>query len=166
MIKITVIYDTLSGNTDKMAKAVAEGAKTEYTDVVLKHIDDASAADLLTSDGVIVGSPTHCGLLSWKIKKFFDENTRNAWGKVEGKIGAAFSTSGGLGGGNELTCASILNVLINYGFLVFGLTNYAAPGITGHYGAVSIGSPDQNELNEAKMLGLKMAQLLKRFKMK
>jgi hypothetical protein len=46
------------------------------------------------------------------------------WMKVDGKIACAFSSSGGWGGGTELACQSLLTVLMNFGFLVFGVTDY------------------------------------------
>ncbi|SHF49933.1 NAD(P)H dehydrogenase (quinone) [Caldanaerobius fijiensis DSM 17918] len=162
MYTVTIIYDTRSGNTEKMAKAVAEGIQREGgVKAVIKHVDDASGQDLLNSEGIIIGSPTHCGLMSWKLKRFFDENTKIAWGKVDGRIAAAFSTSGGLGGGNEMTLLSILNALMNYGFMVFGLPEYAAPGVTAHYGAVSVQTPGEHELESCRILGQKMARYVK-----
>ena len=159
---ITIIYDSKSGNTEKMAEAVAEGVK-QAGDITIKlnHIDEADPEDLLNSDGIIIGSPTHCGVMSWKLKKFFDENTSTAWGKVDGKIAAAFSSSGGLGGGNEMAVMSMVNMLMNYGYLVFGLPEYAAPGVTAHYGAVAVGEPDENDLKSCRLLGQKTAEYVK-----
>ncbi len=163
MFKVSIIYDSKSGHTKKMAEAVSAGvSEVEGVNSIVKHIDKADPIDLLESEGVIIGSPTHCGLLSWKLKKFFDENTGEAWGKVGGKIGAAFSSSGGLGGGNERTVVSILNILMNYGFMVFGLPDYAAPGVTAHYGAVAIGEPNEEELKSCRLLGRRMAEYVKK----
>jgi NAD(P)H dehydrogenase (quinone) len=157
-MKITIIYDTLSGHTGKMAQAVAEGAgMAEGVDAVVKHVDDATAEDLF-SEGVIIGTPTYCGLMTWKLKALFDKSQGKAWGRVDGRIGAAFSSSGGLGGGNEMAVFSILNALMNYGFLVFGLTEYAGKGVTAHYGAVAIGDPQELELKACRMLGKKTAE--------
>lgn len=161
-MRIAVIYDTRSGNTAKMANAVAEGARENgKVEVMLKHVDDAVSEDLL-SEGVIVGSPTHCGLMSHKIKEFFDRSTKVAWGKVGGHIGAAFSSSGGLGGGNEMAAFSILNALLNYGYLVFGLPAYAGDGVTAHYGAVAVQEPDELELKACRMLGRQMADYVEK----
>ena len=157
-MKITIIYDTLSGHTKKMAEAVTEGARlTEGIDVILKHIDEAVPEDLL-SEGVIIGSPTYCGLMTWKLKKLFDESVKAAWGKVDGHLGAAFSSSGGLGGGNEAAVFSILNALMNYGFAVFGMTNYTGKGVTAHYGAVTVGDPGELELKACRLLGKRMGE--------
>jgi len=164
MAKILVLYDTRSGNTQKMAAAVAEGARSlPDVEVTLKHVDEAQSSDLFEHDGIAVGSPTWCGGLSWKLKKFFDESTC-VWGKVEDKVGCAFSTSGGLGGGNEITCLSILSVLMNYGMLIFGVTDYSAPGVTAHYGAVAVGAPSEQELASCRILGAKLVTHVKRVK--
>jgi len=162
MPRILVIYDTQSGNTRAMAEAVADGARSiSGTGVTLKHVDDAQPADLFQHDGMAVGSPTWCGLMTWKLKKFFDEATCT-WGKVEDKVGCAFSSSGGLGGGNEMTCLSLLSVMVNYGMLVFGLTEYSAPGVTAHYGAVAVAKPSDEELAACRLLGQKLVRHVQR----
>ncbi len=164
MAKILVLYDTQSGNTRTMAEAVADGARSmPDTAVTLKCVDDAEARDLFEHDGIAVGSPTWCGQMTWKLKKFFDESTC-VWGKIEDKVGCAFSTSGGQGGGNEMTCLSILSVMLNYGMLVFGVTEYSSPGMTAHYGAVAVGEPDDRELAACRMLGQKLVQHVQRMK--
>ena len=162
MVKILVLYDSRTGNTKRMAEAVAEGAESmPEVEVALKHVDEVRASDLAEHDGVAVGSPTWCGQMSWKLKKFFDEST-SVWGKVEDTVGCAFSTSGGVGGGSEMTCLSILSVLLNYGMLVFGVTDYAAPGLTAHYGAVAVQKPSEEELASCRILGAKLVTHCKR----
>jgi len=164
MVRILVLYDTQSGNTKMMAEAVAQGAESlPNVEVTIRHVDEAQSSDLFEHDGIAVGSPTWCGGLSWKLKKFFDESTC-VWGKVEDKVGCAFSTSGGMGGGSEMTCLSILSVLLNYGMLVFGVTDYAAPGITAHYGAVAVQKPTEDELASCRILGAKLVTHAKRVK--
>ncbi|MFO0970642.1 MAG: flavodoxin domain-containing protein [Gemmataceae bacterium] len=138
MGKVLVLYDSASGNTKKMAALVAEGAgKIPAVEVRLRKIDEATADDVLWCDGLALGSPTNMGLLSWKMKRFWDETMAPHWMKVDGKIGCAFSSSGGWGGGAELACQSLLTVLINFGFLVFGVSDYAGKLTTAHYGAIT-----------------------------
>ena len=69
--------------------------------------------------------------------QFWDDLSRELWGKIDGKIATVFSSSGGYGGGSEIACLNMLSILINYGFLVFGVTDYAAPKFSPHYGAIS-----------------------------
>ena len=80
------------------------------------------------------------------------------WG-VDGKIACAFSSSGGWGGGNELACQSILTVLMNFGFLVFGVTDYAAKLTTLHYGAVAAREPRSEDIQAAcRKLGQRLGE--------
>jgi len=101
MGKVLVLFDSASGNTEKMAKLVAEGAgQIPGIEVRLRKVAEATSDDVLWCDGIALGSPTNMGLLSWKMKRFWDETMAPQWMKVDGKIGCAFSSSGGWGGGN------------------------------------------------------------------
>src|SRR6185503_6014954 len=103
MNQILVLYDSKSGNVAKMAQLVAEGARgIPQTEVRVRSIDEAVAADVLWCDGLAVGSPTNMGVLSWKMKKFWDEVMEPHWMEIDGKIACAFSSAGGWGGGMEL----------------------------------------------------------------
>src|SRR5438034_8473177 len=159
MAKVLVLYDSASGNTAKMAGLVAEGAASiAGVEVRLRKVDEATAEDVLWCDGLALGSPTNMGLLSWKMKRFWDDVMGPHWMKVDGKIGCAFSSSGGWGGGNELACQSLLTVLMNFGFLVFGVTDYAGKLMTAHYGAVAVREPrDEGGQAACRMLGKRLA---------
>jgi NAD(P)H dehydrogenase (quinone) len=99
------------------------------------------------------------GILSWKMKRFWDETMVEHWMKIDGKIGCAFSSAGGWGGGMELACQSLLTVLMNFGFLVFGVTDYAAPQTTAHYGAVAAKAPREREAQAGcRLLGRRLAE--------
>lgn len=160
MGKILVLYDSASGNTAKMAVLVAEGAgMVPGNEVRVRKIDDASADDVLWCDGLALGSPTNMGLLSWKTKRFWDETMAPHWMKVDGKIACAFSSSGGWGGGAELACQSLLTVLMNFGFLVFGVTDYASKLTTAHYGAITAREPrDVGAQAACRLLGKRLAE--------
>lgn len=155
-----MLYDSRSGNVAKMAQFVAEGARRiTDTEVRLRSVDEAKAADVIWCDGLAVGSPTNMGVLSWKMKQFWDEEMREHWMAIDGKIACAFSSAGGWGGGMELACQSILTVLMNFGFLVFGVTDYVSRGLTLHYGAVTPKEPRSDESQEAcRLLGQRLAE--------
>lgn len=159
-VNILVMYDSSTGHTRKMAEYVEEGVKTNECAIVrLKAVEETSYQDIEWCDGIAVGTPTNTGLLSWKMKKFWDDNISNLWGKIDGKIGCAFSSSGGWGGGNEIACQSVLTVLLNYGFLVFGVTDYVADKFTLHYGAVVAGEPREKKEKDACIkLGKKLTE--------
>ncbi len=160
MGKVLVLFDSASGNTGKMAALVAAGAGgIAGIEVRLRHVAEATADDVLWCDGVALGSPTNMGLLSWKMKQFWDETMAPHWMKIDGKIGCAFSSSGGWGGGNELACQSLLTVLVNFGFLTFGVTDYAGKLHTAHYGAVAAREPREHDIQAAcRLLGKRLAE--------
>ena len=160
MNKILVLFDSKSGNVAQMAELVAEGAnQVPDTQVRVCNIDEATADDVVWCDGLAVGSPTNMGVLSWKMKRFWDEVMIDKWMEVDGKIACAFSSAAGWGGGMELACQSLLTVLMNFGFLVFGVTEYAGRKMTMHYGAVASKAPREVETQEAcRILGRRLAE--------
>ena len=84
MARILVIYHTQSGNTQKMAEAVAAGAASvEDTKVVLKQAKDATIEDLILCDGIAIGSAEYFGYMAGMIKDFFDRTYEAAKGKRE-----------------------------------------------------------------------------------
>jgi len=160
MNHILVLYDSKTGNTAKMAQLVAEGAVAiPDTEARVRSLDDATPQDVVWCDGLAVGSPTNMGVLSWKMKRFWDETMGEHWMTLDGKIACAFSSAGGWGGGMELACQSILTVLMNFGFLVFGVTDYAAKLTTAHYGAVTAREPRAEDAQAAcRLLGKRLAE--------
>lgn len=158
--RILVLYCTRTGHTRQMAELVAQGAsEVTGTEVRLKNTDEATAEDLLWCDGVAVGSPVQMGSIAWEMKRWWDDVARPLWPQIEGKIGCAFASSGGLAGGGELTCLALLVVLMNYGLLVFGVPDYTAPGQTLHYGAVCAGRPrTEGEKQACLRLGRRLAE--------
>ncbi|MGK0200848.1 MAG: NAD(P)H dehydrogenase (quinone) [Yoonia sp.] len=160
MNKILVLFDSKSGNVAQMADLIAEGAhQVPDTEVRTRNVDEATADDVVWCDGLAVGSPTNMGILSWKMKRFWDETMLSKWMEVDGKIACAFSSAGGWGGGMELSCQSILTVLMNFGFLVFGVTDYAGKKMTMHYGAVASKAPREIETQEScRILGRRLAE--------
>ncbi len=160
MNRILVLFDSQTGNVGRMAQLVAEGAQSiTDTEVRIRPVDEASAEDVLWCDGLAVGSPTNMGILSWKMKRFWDETMGPHWMEVDGKIACAFSSAGGWGGGMELACQSLLTVLMNFGFLVFGVTDYSGKKMTLHYGAVAAKEPREEETQEAcRILGRRLAE--------
>lgn len=162
MAKVLVLYDSHSGNTAKMAQFVAEGAtRVPLTEIRTCSIEETEKAieSLYWCDGVALGSPTNMGILSWQMKRFWDEAMFPHWMKLDGRIGCAFSSEGGWGGGAELTCQSLCTVLINFGFLVFGVTDYVSKTGTCHYGATVVREPrDEEDKDICRILGKRLAE--------
>jgi NAD(P)H dehydrogenase (quinone) len=154
------LYASKDGNTKTMAGFVGDGASSiPKTEVRVLSIHEAGVDDLIWCDGIALGSPTNIGTISWEMKRWWDETVVSLWPKVDGKLGCAFSSSGALAGGGELTCLTLLTVLMNYGFLVFGVTDYVGAGQTLHYGAVCAGTPRTEADQEAcRRLGRRLAE--------
>ena len=102
LTKVLIVYHTLSGNTEKMAKAFADGARSvPGTEAVLKKALDASLEDLLGCDAIAFGSADYFSYIAGALKDFFDRTFYPSQGKVAGKPYAAFAT-GGRGGDTAL----------------------------------------------------------------
>lgn len=100
MAKILVVYHSQTGNTEKMAQAVADGAHSvEDVEVVLKKAKDATLQDLLTADGLAVGTPENFGYMAGMVKDFFDRTYYAAQEKVFRKPFVVFISAGNDGTG-------------------------------------------------------------------
>jgi NAD(P)H dehydrogenase (quinone) len=160
-VSVLVTYHSVTGNTEKMAQGVADGATSiSGTRVVLKRVADVTDSDLLGSDAVIVGSPVYFGNMSGEVKTFFDN-----WGakfglfrdrKMRNKVGGAFATGQSVSNGKEVTIMSIFSaMLINQMIVVSGGGGFGATATTGP------DSPgiDEKELGEARELGKRIAEV-------
>jgi NAD(P)H dehydrogenase (quinone) len=159
MGKILILYCSKSGHTEKMANHVGEGvAQIPEMEVKIKSISEANREDLIWCQGLALGSPTYLGTVAAEMKKFWEDLLPD-WQKLDGKIGCAFSSQGGWGGGAELTCQALMTIMINYGFLVFGVPDYSGHQFTTHYGAVQAGEPkDEKEIASCRRLGRRLAE--------
>jgi len=155
MAKILILYHSQTGNTEAMAKAIEAGVKKERIEVSMKKIQDASVDDLLEPDGIMIGSPTYFAAPTAKVKNFIDESIKH-FGKLEGKVGAAFSSSGDLGGGSEAAILDILRAFWVHGMIVPGYTS------GGHFGPVSVGAPDEERKEVCEEFGARFAKVVKR----
>ncbi len=135
-----------------MAEAVAEGAKHAGAEVTLSDVKDCDPKQLLDYDGIIAGSPTYYGILAGEMKDFFDRSVKYH-GKLEGKVGGAFASAMALGGGNETTVMSILQMMLVHGMVIQGKTR------KNHFGAVSVNAPDEAAKDECRQIGARVASL-------
>lgn len=155
MAKALVVYYSRSGNTKKMAESVTEGIKKEGVEATLKDVKDTDVDELLKFDAIVIGSPTYYGTMSAEIKKLLDDSVK-FHGKLEGKVGAAFSSSANIAGGNETTVLDILKAMLIHGMIIQGDPQ------GDHYGPAAIGSPDARATKECVRLGSRVANLAKK----
>ena len=170
MPKVLVLYYSSYGHIEKMAEAVAEGARAAGAEVDIKRVPEtapievAKAAhfkldqaapiavidDLAHYDAIIVGTGTRFGRMSSQMANFLDQ-AGGLWmkGALHGKVGGAFASTATQHGGQETTLFSIITNLLHFGMAVVGL-NYGFAGqmkldeVTGGspYGATTIAGGD------------------------
>ena len=155
MPRIWIVYHSRTGNTEQMARYVAQGAKAEGAEVVSKPVEDTQLEELLQADGIVMGSPTYYGTMAAELKAFLDESVKYH-GKWAGKVGGAFASCGALGGGSETTVLDILKAMLVHGMIVQGSPK------DGHYGPVAVGKPDEKTRTACQELGRRVALLAKR----
>ena len=166
MTKVLVLYYSAYGHIEKMAEAVAEGAREAGAEVDIKRVPElvpeevakksyyklnqkapvAKIEELADYDAIVVGTGTRFGRMSSQMANFLDQAGRLwAKGALHGKVGGAFSSSATQHGGQEMTLFTIITNLLHFGMVVVGL-DYGHAGqmtldeITGGspYGATTI----------------------------
>jgi NAD(P)H dehydrogenase (quinone) len=160
-VKVLVTYHSLSGNTERMAEAVADGVKSvSGTEVLLKRVGKVTADDLFSADAVVVGSPVYWSNMSGEVKTFFD-NWQFKFGvfpdfKMKNKIGAAFAVGGQVSSGKEVTMLTILAAMLGNQMIVV-----SGGGAFGASATTEGDSPgiDNKELADAKALGRRVAEV-------
>ncbi len=193
MSKVLILYYSAYGHIEQMAEAVAEGARSAGATVDIKRVPDlvpeevakasnykldqaapiAKVADLADYDAIIVGTGTRFGRMSSQMANFLDQ-AGGLWasGKLNGKVGAAFTSTATQHGGQEMTLFSIIANLLHFGCVVVGLP-YSFQGqmrldeVTGGapYGATTIAGgdgsrqPTENELDGARFQGKHVAEV-------
>ena len=156
MARILIVYDSRTGNTEIMAQEVANGARLiRNSKVTLRVVDKATNKDLLAADAIILGSPTYYGDMSGKIKEFIDRSNK-IHGELVGKVGGAFTSSGGTACGAETTLLSMLHALLIHGMIVQGRDDDK------HYGATAVEAPDKEAISYCRELGKRVASLASR----
>jgi len=151
-----IVYYSRTGNTEKMADIVAEGVREEGgVEVDVRKVAEVTPEDLLEYDAIVMGSPVYYGTMAAEIKQLIDESVR-FHGKLDGKVGGAFASSGGVGGGNETTVMDIVKALMIHGMVVKGV----AAG--DHYGPIAVGAPDERSRKQCLRYGHEVAALAKR----
>jgi NAD(P)H dehydrogenase (quinone) len=161
MNKILVLYYSMYGHIEVMAKAIAEGAaKVPDTEVTIKRVPElmpeeaarnagvkldqdaeiASPEELADYDAIIFGTPTRFGNMTAQMRNFLDQ-TGGLWfeGKLIGKVGSVFTSTASQHGGQETTITSFHTTLLHHGMVVVGVP-YSIPQLTSMEG-ISGGSP-------------------------
>ena len=155
-MKILIVYYSLYGHTQKLARAVEEGARMvagaevlvrrveEFDIVVQKTANDphisklreeqnkmpvCTVDDLRAADAVIVGSPTRYGNMTAQMKQLID-STASLWlkGEMEGKPAGVFTSTASTHGGQETTLITMMIPLLHLGMIIVGVP-YSTEGM-------------------------------------
>ncbi len=197
MTKLLVLYYSMYGHIETMAEAIAEGANSvQGTDVSIKRVPElmpeeaarkagakldqpapiATVDELPDYDAIIFGTPTRFGNMCAQMRNFLDR-TGGLWagGKLVGKVGSVFTSTGTQHGGQETTITSFHTTLLHHGMIIVGvpysckeLTNMSE--ITGGspYGASTLAGsdgsrqPSENEIRIARFQGAHVAKVAKK----
>jgi NAD(P)H dehydrogenase (quinone) len=146
--KVLVVFYSMYGNTAKLAKAVAEGARQEESvEVSLRQVEElvpkeiieadekmkqvkkelagipvATDEDLVEADGIVFGTPTRYGNMCAQMKQFIDK-TGSLWGegKLINKVAGVFTSTSTLHGGQETTIITSMIPLLHLGMIIVGI---------------------------------------------
>jgi NAD(P)H dehydrogenase (quinone) len=155
MAKALVCYYSRTRNTEKMAIKIAETLAAKGLPADLRKVEDVQPADLPAYDCLVFGSPTYYGTMAWPVKKLIDESVKHH-GKLKGKVGGAFTSSGNIAGGNETTVLDILKAWLIHGMVVQGDPQ------GDHYGPAAVGRPDERSLKSCEKYAAALAALTKK----
>jgi NAD(P)H dehydrogenase (quinone) len=143
MTKILILYYSMYGHIETMAKAVAEGARgVDDVEVAIKRVPDlvpedvarragakldqeaplASIDELPDYDAIIFGTPTRFGNMCSQMRNFLDQTGKH-WmsGALIGKVGGVFTSTATQHGGQETTITSFHTTLLHQGMVIVGV---------------------------------------------
>jgi NAD(P)H dehydrogenase (quinone) len=146
MANVLVLYYSAYGHIEAMARAVAEGAREAGAHVTVKRVPElvpeeiarksgfkldqeapiATVQELPAYDAIIFGTPTRFGNMCAQMRNFLDQ-AGGLWveGKLIGKAGSVFCSTGTQHGGQETTITTFHVTLCHLGFIIVppGYTN-------------------------------------------
>ncbi|MDO5844187.1 MAG: NAD(P)H-dependent oxidoreductase [Methanocorpusculum sp.] len=166
MPSILVTCYSRTGKTKILAEAIGKGAKeVDGVTVDVLSFNRVSASDMVRYDGIVLGSPVYFGGVASELKELIDDTTF-VRGKLVGKVGAAFTTSGDRHGGKETAILSIVQAMLIHGMIVVGdpisEENANEEHNGGHYGLAADGQITEKDLRLAQNFGKYVAGVVKR----
>jgi len=190
---LLILFYSASGSVRNLAHAIADGAEDESIDIKIRTVPKVSPSveksdpdvpnsgeiyctkeDLINCSGLALGSPTRFGSMAAPLKYFLD-TTGDLWATnaLENKPGIAFTSTGSMHGGQEVTIFNLITFMLHHGMIISG-TPYSFTNLNK---TKSGGTPygpshvenfnSSNELTKdeyeiAKNSGARLAQLVKK----
>ena len=179
MSKIIVVFHSGYGHTGRMAQAVADGAGAQLLAIDAEgNLPEEGWAALDAADGIIFGSPTYMGSVSWQFKKFADASSK-AWftQKWRDKLFAGFTNSASLNGDKHSTLHYFFTLAMQHSGVWIGTglmpsSNKAAQrndvNVLGSFAGAMAQTPadagvdemNAGDLETARLLGVRVAKQL------
>ncbi len=160
---ILITWYSVTGHTEEMAQAVAQGASSvPGVQVQALPVDSVREPMLLRAQAIIVGSPVYNGNVAPAVQQFI-----NNWPfdgqPMKDKIGAAFVSAGGFSAGEELVQLNILHSMLIFNMIVVGGPDWkTAFGASTVVEEAGTGKPEDSKkyfLAKGRRLGKRVAQL-------
>lgn len=143
MTKILILYYSMYGHVETLAKAVGEGTgRIQGCETTIKRVAElmpeevaknsgakldqaapvASVDELVEYDAIIFGTPTRFGNMCAQMRNFLDQ-TGGLWfnGKLIGKVASVFTSTATQHGGQETTITSFHTTLLHHGMVIVGV---------------------------------------------
>ncbi len=182
MSKITVVFHSGYGHTQRVAQAVADGADAELLTIDADgNLPEGGWETLASSRMIVFGSPTYMGSASWQFKKFAEASSKvwftQGW---KDKLFAGFTNSASMNGDKFSTIAYFWTLAMQHGGL--WVSQGMMPSNTkaaqrndvnylGSYGGLMAQSPSdaspaemaKGDLETARSFGERLADAAKRF---
>ena len=161
MTKILVLYYSMYGHVETLARAVAEGARgVDGIDVTIKRVAELMPEEVARKSGakldqeapivtvdelpdyqaIIFGTPTRFGNMCSQMRNFLDQTGKH-WlsGALVGKVGSVFTSTATQHGGQETTITSFHSTLLHQGMIIVGVP-YSCPALL-NMNEITGGSP-------------------------
>ncbi len=153
MAKVLIGYFSKGGHTKSMAENIGKSIQNHGNQPEVKSVTDIEVNSLLEYDAIILGSSVYYGSMAAEVKHLLDRSV-SLHGKLENKVGGAFSSSANIAGGNETTVMDIIHGLLIHGMIIQGMHH------GDHYGPVSVERVDDKCIRDCDNYGKHISDLL------
>ena len=137
---LLILFYSAGGSVRNIAHAIADGAEQENLNVRIRTVPKVSSVteqteknipekdevyctkeDLINCSGLALGSPTRFGSMAAPLKYFLD-STGDLWSAntLEDIPGLAFTSTGSMHGGQEVTQFNLLTYMLHQGMIILG----------------------------------------------
>tara|TARA_B100000965_G_scaffold328915_1_gene292156 strand:- start:471 stop:1067 length:597 start_codon:yes stop_codon:yes gene_type:complete len=190
---LLILFYSASGSVKNLAHAIADGAEDKNLDIKIRTVPKISSnieksdsivpesgeiyctkEDLINCSGLALGSPTRFGSMAAPLKYFLD-STGDLWATnaLENKPGIAFTSTGSMHGGQEITIFNLITFMLHHGMIISGTPysfNALDKTMSGGtpYGASHVENFNSSseltndEYDIAKNSGARLAELIKK----